>query len=182
MAEVQQAAYLPCGLVQLLLRRLGYLLPLGFHLNLMITFPREMDQVFPGMETPWVLLSQILCSLWSLQVLQLGIQGLFAEWDLLWARPVPTSMLGACSSMPTSILGAWVKYKTQKHLAQLRGRICNHAPNCHLNMCSVYTLPCAMEELGIHLSIHLFTNSSPEDLLCVRRCARCFICIINFPG
>lgn len=49
---VQQTAYLPCGLISFLLRRLRCLLPLGLHPNLVITFPREMDLAFPGIETP----------------------------------------------------------------------------------------------------------------------------------
>lgn len=37
--------------IQLLLLRLGCLLPLGLYLSLAIAFPREMDLPFPGIKT-----------------------------------------------------------------------------------------------------------------------------------
>lgn len=52
--RVQQAAYLPCGLNQLLLiLRLGCLLPLGLQLGLVTTFHKEVGLTFLGTETFW---------------------------------------------------------------------------------------------------------------------------------
>lgn len=52
--RVQQAAYLPCGLNQLLpILRLGCLLPLGLQLGLVTTFHKEVGLTFLGTETFW---------------------------------------------------------------------------------------------------------------------------------
>lgn len=78
--------YLPCGLSQLLLLRLGCLLPLGIQLSLVLTFPREVDLAFPEIETLGNLdLSQSgpKLPLGPVGFALFGVQWIFAEWGLL---------------------------------------------------------------------------------------------------